>query len=231
MTGGCAAKRPAGCRTWRVAAALLAVALSGCGGERGAAVASDTALPAGPNPGVAADPVAAVRSVPPDSASSAAAVSEFVRFVETQRAPDSAQVAGQYAASGLRLLATEIEGLAARDSVRGWVRDSVRDSAAVGGMSTRLAVLRARADSMQRAAEPLARARLASEAFVLAADLLQTLQDGLAQPALTDRASEARQAAAAVRSDQPLATQADAVRRFFERSAAAVRGLAGARPS
>jgi hypothetical protein len=38
-----------------------------------------------------------------------------------------------------------------------------------------------------------------------------------------------RQAAVAVRSDQPLSAQRDAVRRFFERSAAALRGLTGAR--
>ncbi|MGZ8378113.1 MAG: hypothetical protein ACXWZS_03515 [Gemmatirosa sp.] len=221
MTEGCAAKRPACWMTRRMLAGLVAVVLAGCGGERGAAVASDTALPPGESAGVASSPMATVPAVPPpDSASPPLpAVSAFIRFVETERTPDSAGVAQGYAAEGVRLLASGIEALAARDT------------ASAASVSPRLTVLRARADSMQREAEPLTRARLASEAFVLAGDLLQTLQEGLAQPALTDRAAEARQAAAAIRSDQPLATQADAVRRFFERSAAAVRGLTGARAS
>lgn len=66
---------------------------------------------------------------------------------------------------------------------------------------------------------------------MLAADLLQALQERTpperTPPALTDRAVEARQAAAAVRSDQPLSRQADAVRRFFERAEATLRGMAG----
>jgi hypothetical protein len=145
-------------------------------------------------------------------------VSAFLQHVETQRAPDSAAVARDYAAEGLRLLASGIEELAARDT------------AVAARVGDRLGALRARADSVQREPEPLVRARIASESFVLAGDLLQTLQEG-GPPALTDRAAEVRQAAVAVRSDQPLSTQKDAVRRFFERSAAALRGLTGARPA
>jgi hypothetical protein len=137
--------------------------------------------------------------------------------VETQRAPDSAATR-DHAVEGLLLLASGIEELAARDT------------AVSARVATRLETLRARADSVQRAPEPLVRARIASESFVLAGDLLQTLQEG-GPPALTDRAAEVRQAAVAIRADQPLSAQQDAVRRFFVRSAAALRGLTGARTS
>jgi hypothetical protein len=143
-------------------------------------------------------------------------VSAFLLHVETQRTPDSTAVAREYAAEGLRLLASGIEALAARDT------------AVVARIGEKLWSLRARADSVQREPEPLGRARIASESFVLVGDLLQTLQER-GPPALTDRAAEVRQAAVAVRSDQPLSAQHDAVRRFFERSAAALRGLTGAR--
>ncbi len=199
----------------------VALLLVACGGERGAAVASDTALPIGDSAEDASDPVALVPVAPPapsvDSAASApTAVDAFIRHVEAQRGPDSVGVARGYAAEGLRLLASGIEELAARDT------------AGATTLEPRLATLRARADSLQREPDSLARARLSSEAFVLASDLLQTLQEG-APPALTDRAAEARQAAAAVRPDQPLLAQEPAVRRFFERAAAALRGLIGAR--
>jgi hypothetical protein len=201
----------------------IALLLLGCGGERGAAVASDTTRPLGASAEVASDSVVAVPVAPPapslDGASqSATAVDAFIRHVETQRDADSVGIARGYAAQGLRLLASGIEELAARDA------------AGATTLGPRLATLRARADSLQREPDSLARARLSSEAFVLAGDLLQTLQEG-APPALTDRAAEARQAAAAIRPDQPLLAQAPAVRRFFERAAAALRGLVGARTS
>ena len=207
--------------TARVGGLCVALLLLGCGGERGAAVASDTALPIGDSAGVASDPVALVPVAPPAPAVDSAplaltAVDAFIRHVESQREPDSVGIARGYAAEGLRLLASGIEELAARDT------------AGTMTLAPRLATLRARADSLQREPDSLARARLSSEAFVLAGDLLQTLQEG-APPALTDRAAEARQAAAAVRPDQPLLAQEPAVRRFFERAAAALRGLIGAR--
>ena len=207
-----------GARVGRLCIALL---LLGCGGERGPAAASDTALPADAGAGVASAPVATVPVVPsapaPDSATTPqTAVDAFIRHVETQRDADSVGIARGYAAEGLRLLASGIEELAARDTTGATT------------LGPRLATLRARADSLQREPDSLARARLSSEAFVLASDLLQTLQEG-APPALTDRAAEARQAAAAIRPDQPLLTQEPAVRRFFERAAAALRGLIGAR--
>jgi hypothetical protein len=215
--GRTAARSSAGPRAWagRLCVALL---LLGCGGQRGAADASDTALPPGDSAAIASDPVATVPVAPPvDSARSASdAVDAFLRHVETRRDPDSVGIARGYAAEGLRLLASGIEELAARDTT------------GATSLGPRLATLRARADSLQREPDSLARARLSSEAFVLASDLLQTLQEG-APPALTDRAAEARQAAAAIRPDQPLPTQEPAVRRFFERAAAALRGLTRAR--
>jgi hypothetical protein len=167
------------------------------------------------------------RSVPADTASAApvgnapatpAEVTAFLDHVEARRAPDSARVTADATAEGLRLLAAAIEALA------------VRDTAAAATVRPRLDVLRARADSAQRDTLPAERARRAGEAFVLASELLQTLQDRT-PPSLTDRAAEARQAAAAVRADQPLSQQPDAVRRFFERAAAALRGMAGATPT
>jgi hypothetical protein len=220
---GPTAARSSACARARVGGLCVALLLLGCGGERGAAVASDTALRAGASAGVASDPVATVPVAPPTPAVDSAtppssAVDAFIRHVETQRDPGSGGVARGYAAEGLRLLASGIEELAARDT------------ASATDLAPRLATLRARADSLQREPDSLARARVSSEAFVLASDLLQTLQEG-APPALTDRAAEARQAAAAIRPDQPLLTQEPAVRRFFERAAAALRGLTGARTS
>jgi len=213
-----------------LALAVLSLAvLAGCvggNGSREAAVAPDTTLAARDSAGVAAAPVSIVPPAPPtDTGATPPAASAFIAFVESQRAPDSAGVARGYAAEGLRLLVAGIEALAVQDSTQ----DATRDSAGTAAIRPRLLVLRLRADSMQQAAEPLTRARLGSESFVIAGELLQTLQDRLARAALTDRAAEARQAAAAVRPDQALAAQVNAVRRFFERSAAAMRGLIGAR--
>ena len=196
---------------WGLGALALhaTLALVGCGGEPRAA--RDTGATSIATPAATPAPSAAA---PVDTALPAA-VSAFLRHVEAYRTPDSAQVTANATAEGLRLLAAAIEATAARDS------------ASAATLRPRLDVLRARADSTQRDSVPAERARLAGEAFVLASDLLQTLQERT-PPALTDRAAEARQAAAAVRTDQPLSAQADAVRRFFERAAAALRGMAGA---
>ena len=192
--------------------------LAGCGDQRGTAVASDTALPARPDAGVAAAPVAvpAAPLVVDSQPAPPAAVTAFLRHVEAERDPDSASVARGYATEGLRLLVAGIE------------EHTARDTAAAARVQPQLANLRARVDSMQREVEPLARSRLATETFVLASDVLQSLLDE-GQPALTDRAAEMRQSAAAIRSDQPLSEQTESVRRFFDRSAAALRRLVGAR--
>lgn len=200
----------------------IGLVLLGCRGERGAAGASDSAVAGGAVDSLSAHSVAAVPVAPAvpaaDSASSPAAVEAFLRHADAKWPADSIGVVRGYAAEGLRLLASGIEELAARDTL------------AAASLRPRLSTLRVRADSLQREPDSLARARLSSEAFVLASDLLQTLQEGV-PPALTDRAAEARQAAADVRPDQPLGAQEPAVRRFFQRAAAALRGLIGARPA
>ncbi len=193
--------------------------LTACGGDRGAAVASDTALAPRSDAGVASAPAAVGPAAPPvvDSAPTLpAAVAAFLAHVEAERAPDSTSVARGYATEGLRLL------------VAGIAESAARDTAASARVAPRLATLRSRVDSMQREAEPLARSRLATEAVGLASDVLQSLLDD-GQPALTDRAAEMRQSAAAIRSDQPLSEQTEAVRRFFDRAAAALRRLVGVR--
>ena len=193
------------------------------GGASGGRSAEATATASGAVP---AAPIA-TPTPPPASVDSAPvtppAVAEFLRFVEAQRASDSVSATRDRAAEGLRLLASAIEGLMSRDT-------------AAAGTQPRIDVLHARADSMARRVaedstptEPMADdARLVTDAFVTASDLLQTLQDR-GQPALTDRAAEARQAAAAIRADRPLRDQGDEVQRFFERAAAALRGSVGAR--
>lgn len=191
-----------------------ALVLLACGGDGRPAPDTAAGVPA-PAPAETAPVAGVADSAPavPDE------VREFLRYVDTQRAPDSTIVARDFTAEGLRLLTVAIETLA------------LRDSAAATAMRPRLQVLRARTDSMLQAPDSAARARLASDAVVLSSDLLQslqTLQDG-GRPALTDRAGEARQAAAAIRSDQPLREQTDALRRYFDRAGAVLRGLVGVR--
>jgi hypothetical protein len=203
----------------------VALVLLGCGGEpraardsaaaAGASAAAAAAAAAGATTGVTADTAdTAVPGAADSVGATPSAVTEFLRLVETQRVTDSASVTPEATAAALRLLAAAVEALAARDS------------AIATATRPRLDALRARADSIPRDSLPVERARRAGEAFVLASDVLQTLQERT-PPALTDREAEARQAAAAIRSDQALAAQAGAVRRFFERAAAALRGIAG----
>lgn len=201
--------------SWRPGAFafLVALALLGCGREPRAT--RDTMATSGATVSATVD---SPPPVPADSvAATPAAVTAFLGHVEARRAPDSARASAATTAEGIRLLAAAIEAVA------------VRDTAVAAKVRPRLDVLRAQADSAQRDSLPAERARRAGEAFVLASELLQTLQEGT-PPALTDRAAEARQAAAAVRSDQPLSEQTDAVRRFFDRAAAALRGMAGPGP-
>ena len=206
----------AGCRLIVVLATLAA-----CGGEFGGGDDS-VAVADPPPPGATApdQPAPDTGVVPPVLPGVAGApvnpptVTEFLRFVEAQRAPDATQAMGIRTADGLRLLADAIESIAGRDTAH---RSSV---------APHVADLRARADSMRRAV-PADDAALAVGAFVIASDLLRALQ-AQGQPTLTDRAAEARQAALAMRVDRPLSSQAGEVQRFFERAAAALRGLVGA---
>ncbi len=211
-----------------LAAGVVAASLSGCRGERSAA---DTVATVGA-PAVPPDSASAGAAAPLDSAATALhgaatpAATEFLRYADTLRttgtltvpgAPDSALATHDVAAEAVHRLAAAIASLAAADTTLGVAGD-------------RLDALRARADSLQRGAPETEHARLASEAFALGGDLLLRLPER-GPPALTDRAGEVRQAAAAIRTDRPLAGQIDAVRRFVERCAAALRGKIGATTS
>ena len=172
--------------------------------DRGGTDIVDAAAPAAPAaPGAVTD-----TAVP-------AGVAEFLRFADGQRAAQAAGPSHDYTADGLRHLAGAVDALVERDTVLG---------RAVG---PRVAALRERADAMQRDAGSTDHAQQAREAFLLAADLLQAIQEG-AHPGLTDRVGEVRQAATAVRADRRLLDQTAEVQRFFDGAAAALRGMTGA---
>lgn len=140
------------------------------------------------------------------------AVSEYLGYVEANRAAPATGVAHEYAADGLRRLAAALGAVVEGDTV------------SAVAVEPRLAELRERADAVQRNPEATNHALLASEAFVMAAALTTQIQQS-AYPALAAEASEVRDAAAAITGDRPLLDQTAEVQRFFDRAAAALRGM------
>lgn len=187
--------------------ALLACA----GSERASTARVDSAAPVAvePAPPVAITPV--VDSVPtaPD------AVGTLLRFVDAQPAADTSRAAAAVVGEGIALLAAAVETLARRDS------------ALTPAADARLGSLRALGDSVVAAPDSLEQARLASEALQQVGEMLQALQDR-GQPGLIDRAAEVRAAASALRRDQGLDGQRDALGRFLRRASATVRAAVGA---
>ena len=149
--------------------------------------------------------VAPAATVPATDGEMPQAVTDFVQFTQAGTAAD-ATVAHDYTADGLRRLADALGAVTA--------------SAEVGAVdvSQRVAEIRERADAMQQNPASSEHAVQASEATLLAAALMREL------PGATGGA-EAYSAAQAIRGDRPLLEQTDAVRRFFEQSAAVLRSL------
>lgn len=169
---------------------------------------NDNVVVADTSAGVIADPVAAAREPMP------AAVSEFLRYTEEHRAAPAADSTHNYEAEGVRRLAAALDEIAVRDTI-GRV-----------ALDTRITALRERADALERSWRSTEHARHTRTAFDSAAALIENMQ-ATRFADLSSEATAVRQAAAGVAPERPLLEQTDAVRRFFERAADAVRAMAG----
>ena len=142
------------------------------------------------------------------------AVGEFVDFVTTRRASDAMGLQHEYTAEGLRRLAAAISALATRDTVAGFE------------LEPRIQMLRERADALQRDPNADTHARQAREAFLVAASVLEDIQDRRF-PHLDGEATAVVRAAEGVEAGRPLTEQESAVGTFFERASHLLRGMSG----
>lgn len=128
-----------------------------------------------------------------------AAVAAFVTFAEASTEAEAPQVAG-HTAEGVRRLADAIA--AARNGSPLWVDRAKR--------------LKAAADEMLRETDSVRRAETVKESFTLAAQWIADLSRGGGESA------GLKQAAEAIRPDEPLRDQKQAVDHFFDQAAAAL---------
>jgi hypothetical protein len=139
------------------------------------------------------------------------AIGDYVRFVGSQRARNVIGPKHEYTAEGIRRLATAIAALAVRDTV-------------AGALMPRIQGLRKQADALQRGPSADTHALKTREAFLLAASILESLQERRF-PELDGDAAAVFRAAEGVRARTALTAQADAVERFFERTAHLLQGM------
>ena len=162
-----------------------------------------------------ADRTAAVAtdSLPAAAGDATALPASVVAFVSFAEAPQSASPSHDYTSDGLRRLADGLGAVIERDTV-----DGVDAQA-------RLGEIRERADAMQRDPTSREHALQAREAFLVVSSLMSRLQEGR-DGAAAESVREVTDAASAVQADRPLLEQTTEVRRFFERSANALREMA-----
>lgn len=143
-----------------------------------------------------------------------AAVTGFVQFVDDQGAATAAGLSHEYTADGVRRLVGALDALSDRDSASGVA------------LQPRFDEIRQRADAMQQDPTSTEHSRQAREAFVMAAGVMEQMQQSGFS---ADQASiaEVRTAAEAVQPDGMLLDQSQQVQQFFERARTAVRSLAG----
>ena len=144
-----------------------------------------------------------------NAATSMAAVSEFERFVG---ADPEASSSHDYTADGLRKLAAGLEAVAPSGSVAGM------------DVGMRANEIRVRADSIQRDPSSTTHARQAREGALLAASVLQQIQEARFA-ALSEQARRVTDAAKALKADQPLLDQTTQVKTFFTSAASALRAM------
>jgi hypothetical protein len=143
------------------------------------------------------------------------AVSAFLAYVDERDAAEAANLAHDYTSNGLRRLADALTTLAESGTGEG--------ATASAGM-LELDGIRERADLMQQDPQSTEHARQAREAFDSVADAMQTLQQNRF-PQLADQVGRVQEAASAVDPQRLLLEQTDAVERFFQRSADALRAM------
>jgi hypothetical protein len=151
----------------------------------------------------------------PDRADVDAAVEDFARFVSSPEARDAIGPKHEYTAEGIRRLATAISALAHQDTVAG------RE------LEPRIQALREHADALQRDPNADTHALKTREAFLLAASVLDSIQDRRF-PNLDGDATAVLRAAEGVKPRQPLTEQADGLDRFFERTSHLLRRMGSA---
>jgi len=171
----------------------------------------DDAVVVAPEAGAVVDPTPAVAATP----AATGAVAEFIRYADSTRAAQAMGLGHDFTADGIRKLAAAIDDAARSDTV------------ANAALAPQLADLRQRADSLQRNPDATSHALHTREAFLIAASLIQNLQERRAP----DRAADANAVWAAARridARRPLLEQSADVERFFERAATALGSLAPA---
>ncbi|HEX6058898.1 MAG TPA: hypothetical protein VFZ11_07740 [Gemmatimonadaceae bacterium] len=146
------------------------------------------------------------------TASTAGTVDAFLQWVEDRQADPGMTLEHRHTAEGIRRLAAALGSVAERDTVGG------------AALRPQLDSLRGLADALMRDEQSTHHARFTHDAFTRAAAIMNDLQRR--HPGAADAVSESRRAAQAVRAETPLLEQREDVRRFFERAADAVRGLA-----
>jgi hypothetical protein len=155
---------------------------------------------------------AAATAVESGAADADSVIGDFARFVSGRRTRDVLGPRHEYTAEGIRRLAAAIAAVTTQDSV------------AVGALEPRIQALRLRAEALQRDPKVDTHALRTREAFLLAASILNDAQDRRF-PHLDGDAATVRRAAESIVAGEALTKQADAVERFFERSAHLLRAM------
>ena len=139
----------------------------------------------------------------------AGAVNDFLRYAADNRASTDADHTHAYTSEGIRRLAAALGAVAERDG---------RSDENIG---SRVQMLRERADALQRNPQSMQHARYAREAFDAAAELMRAMQT----PASSAEAAEVTQAAGALDPGTMLLQQPQAIQRFFDEAANALRAM------
>ena len=137
------------------------------------------------------------------------AVNDYLRFAADNRASTDADHTHAYTSEGIRRLAAALGVVAERD---GRSDENVQ---------ARVKTLRERADALQRNPQSMEHARYARDAFDAGAELMRAMQT----PASSAEVAEVSRAAGALEPGTMLLQQPEAVQRFFDQSAAALRAM------
>lgn len=190
---------------WVVAILIVLAALAWL--ALGSDEAQDTAD--GMPPMTGASLISATATGPTEVAGAPSAVNDYLRYAAEHRAMSDADHGHAYTADGIRRLASALGAL------------SERDDRSDENIWSRVAMLRDRADALQRNPQSTEHARYAREAFDAAAELMRAMQTG----ASSDQVAEVSRAASALERNTMLLLQREAVQRFFDQSSAALRAM------
>jgi hypothetical protein len=142
-------------------------------------------------------------------------VDAYLRHVQRGEARDRMGPEHDYTADGIRRLAAAIGAIAIGDTVAGHALES------------QLAELRQRADALQRDPSANTHALATREAFLIAAGMLEGIQQRRF-PELASEATAVRRAAEATQAKRPLLEQKAEVQQFFDEASGILRGMTNA---